>query len=110
MRPQAAFWATATLAIETLIAALLILGLGRRPLYVFGALFSFLLWSVPESFGHVWILGQTDPGTSIIYVFVYMSLLWLDRGSAGGGLSLDRWLEPHWRQWRCIAELQPCLF
>lgn len=90
--------------IETLIALALVLGLARRPLYLLGALFSLFIWSVPESFGHFWIVGQTDLGTSIIYVFIYLALYVLDHGETAGGWSLDRWLESRWPWWRRIAE------
>ncbi|HEU0114593.1 MAG TPA: hypothetical protein VFQ80_07950, partial [Thermomicrobiales bacterium] len=89
LSPHAMLFAVATALLETLIAVCLILGLARRPIYVVGAAFSFLIWAVPESFGRIWQTGQTDIGTSIIYVFIFLALLVVDTGANAGGWSLD---------------------
>ena len=90
LTPHAMFFAVCTALLETLIAACLILGLGRRAIYAVGAVFSLLIWAVPETFGRIWQSGQTDIGTSIIYAFIFLALLAVDAGANAGGWSLDR--------------------
>ena len=90
LTPHATFFAVCTALLETLIAACLILGLGRRAIYAVGAVFSLLIWAVPETFGRIWQSGQTDLGTSIIYAFIFIALLVVDAGANAGGWSLDR--------------------
>jgi uncharacterized membrane protein YphA (DoxX/SURF4 family) len=102
--PHAAFFGLATAATETAIAAALVLGLARRPLYLLGALFSLMVWSVPESFGRFWTPGQTDLGTGIMYVFVFAALYVVDSAAGAGGWSLDRGLEMLVPGWRRIAQ------
>jgi len=103
--PHAAFFAITTAVVETLIAAGLVFGVARRPLYLAGALFSFLIWAVPESFGRFWTTGQTDLGTSIMYVFIFLALYALDVHVREGGWSIDRWLAARVPAWRPIADL-----
>jgi uncharacterized membrane protein YphA (DoxX/SURF4 family) len=104
LAPHAIFFAVGTALLETMIAVCLLLGLARRPIYVIGAVFSCLIWAVPESFGRIWQSGQTDIGTSSIYVFIFLALLAVDAGSNAGAWSLDRRLEVRW-PWRRVAEV-----
>jgi uncharacterized membrane protein YphA (DoxX/SURF4 family) len=90
-------------AIETVVAVALILGFARRPLYLLGALFSFMIWSVPEAFGRFWQAGQTDLGDSIMYCFIFLALLLVDTGPAGGSWSVDRWIDARLPWWRHIS-------
>jgi thiosulfate dehydrogenase [quinone] large subunit len=100
---SAAFYAV-TVGVETLIALSLILGIARRPLYLLGGLFSFMVWSTAESFGRFWSAGQTDLGTSIMYVFVFAALFVLDRAGGARALALDGWIEQRLPWWRHIAD------
>lgn len=102
--PHTALFAPATAVIETLIAGCLILGLARRSLYLLGAVFAFLIWSVPESFGRFWTAGQTDLGTGIMYVFIFLALYLVDAAGSAGGWSLDRRVEARLPFWRQLAE------
>ena len=104
LTPHATFFAVCTALLETVIAACLILGLGRRTIYAIGAVLSFLIWAVPETFGRIWQSGQTDMGTSIIYMFIFLALLVVDAGANAGGWSLDRRLEARLPWWRRLAE------
>jgi nitrite reductase (NO-forming) len=91
-------------AIETAVAAALLLGFARRPLYLLGAIFSFMIWSVPEAFGRFWTAGQTDLGDSIMYSFIFLALYLVDAGAAGGGWSLDHWIAARVPWWRHISD------
>jgi thiosulfate dehydrogenase [quinone] large subunit len=71
-------WAVLIIAIETLIALSLLLGVARRANYILGAIFSFFIWSIAEGFGGPYVAGSTDIGAGIIYVFVFIALLALD--------------------------------
>src|SRR5690242_19890611 len=102
--PHATFFAVGTALLETVIAVCLLLGLARRPIYVVGALFSFLIWAVPELFGRIWESGQTDIGTSSIYVFIFLALLVIDAGANAGAWSLDRRIEARRPAWRRFAD------
>jgi len=102
--PHAALFGIATAAAETAVAAALLLGVARRPLYLFGGLFALMIWAVPESFGRFWVSGQTDLGTSIMYVFIFAALYVVDSAGGAGGWSVDRALETLIPGWRRIAQ------
>jgi uncharacterized membrane protein YphA (DoxX/SURF4 family) len=102
--PHAALFGVSTAIVETLIAAALIVGFARRPLYLLGAVFSFLIWSVPEAFGRFWTAGQTDLGTSIMYVFIFLALYALDAAPGAGGWSVDRAIMRRIPGWRIVSQ------
>lgn len=98
-------FAYATAAVETLIAAGLLLGLGRRLLYVGGALWSAAIWTIPEGFGGSFLAGATDIGTAIMYAFVFFALYSLETLPAATHVwTLDRVIERRFPAWRVIAE------
>jgi thiosulfate dehydrogenase (quinone) large subunit len=116
LRPWFRFWrhlvkldpnllAYATAAIETLIAAGLILGLARRAVYIGGIAWSIAIWTIPEGFGGSFLSGATDIGTAIMYALVFATLYSLETlPTATGAWSLDRVIERRLRSWRLIAE------
>ena len=76
---------------ETAIAAALILGIARRPLYVLGGVYALFVWAVGEGFGGPYALGtSTDVGAALIYVLVFASLFILDSREDNRILSLQR--------------------
>jgi thiosulfate dehydrogenase [quinone] large subunit len=85
-------FAIAIIVIESLLAILLLTGVYRRFTYSFGAIFSFLIWSVAEGFGGPYVAGSTDPGAGIIYVLAFLMLYVSDR-SASPSYSLQPWLD-----------------
>ena len=79
-------WAFAIACIETAIAVGLVFGLFTRVAIIGGGVLAFLIWSLPEGFGMLWMPGMTDPGAGIIYVLVFIAL-WL--GESWRAYSLD---------------------
>lgn len=109
--PHAGLFIWATRIIETLLAFALITGLGRRTLYVLGALFSLLVWSTAEGFGGPYTVGATNTGTAISYVLIFIALIGLDYRAGFIPYSLDYLIERRWPKWQLITEwsrsLQP---
>jgi nitrite reductase (NO-forming) len=116
LRPWFRFWrhvvevdphllAYATAAIETLIAAGLIVGFARRTVYVGGMLWSIAIWTIPEGFGGSFVAGATDLGTAIMYALVFGVLYALETlPTATGAWSVDHRIERAAPWWRVIAE------
>jgi thiosulfate dehydrogenase (quinone) large subunit len=75
--------------IETLIAIGLLAGCYSRLVFVGGAIFSAGIWTAAEGMGLPIQAGQTDIGTSCIYVLVYIALF---LGAAGSAWSVDAWV------------------
>jgi nitrite reductase (NO-forming) len=99
-------WAYAIALAETLIALAVIFGIARKLTYVVGALFSLLIWSVPEGFGGPYASGATDVGTAIIYAFVFLGLLVLSAYDGPDRYSVDHLLERRISWWWRIAEVR----
>lgn len=97
-----AFAAVVT-AIETLIAILLVFGIARRATYVSAAVFSILIWAIPEGFGGPYSSSSTDIGTGIIYAIVFFSLYGLDRLATQSTWSVDNYIVKHVPWWAVIA-------
>jgi uncharacterized membrane protein YphA (DoxX/SURF4 family) len=72
--------------IETVIAIGLLTGSYSRLVFIGGALFSAGIWTAAEGMGLPIQAGQTDIGTSCIYVLVFIGLF---IGAAGSAWSLD---------------------
>jgi uncharacterized membrane protein YphA (DoxX/SURF4 family) len=116
LRPWFRFWrhlvkldphllAYATAAVETLIAAGLIVGLARRTVYIVGIAWSVAIWTIPEGFGGSFLSGATDIGTAVMYAFIFVVLYSLETlPTATGAWSLDRVIERRLPTWRVLAE------
>lgn len=74
---------------ETALALALIFGVLSNLAYLGGAVLAFVIWSTAEGFGGPYVVGTTDIGAAVIYMFVF-ALLWQTR--AGLYLGLDRYL------------------
>ena len=98
------FFAYLTAVIETLIALAVLLGFARKPTYILGAVFSFLIWGIGEGFGGPYTSGATDIGTAIIYVVVFYGLFLLER-AVPDSWSLDRVLAKKFQGWRKFARV-----
>ena len=96
-------FAAAVTVIETLIALALIFGVARRTTYLAAAVFSLLIWAIPEGFGGPYSATSTDIGTGIIYAVVFLSLYGLDRLAGAPRWSLDNRLARRCPWWTVIA-------
>jgi len=72
---------------ETALALALIFGILSNLAYLGGSVLAFVIWSTAEGFGGPYVLGSTDIGAAVIYIFVF-ALLW--QTQAGLYLGLDR--------------------
>jgi uncharacterized membrane protein YphA (DoxX/SURF4 family) len=84
------FFAYLTAAVETALAAFLILGALTQLTCVVGFLWSLAVWAIPEGFGGPYKPGDsTDVGTALLYALMFAVLFAV---AAGRYYSLDRWL------------------
>lgn len=93
---------TVTVA-ETLIALALVFGIARRVTYLSAAMFSLLIWAIPEGFGGPYSASSTDIGTGIIYATVFFSLYGLDKLANQSKWSLDNYIIKRLPWWAAIA-------
>lgn len=96
-------FAATIVIIETLIALALVFGFARRTTYLTAALFSILIWAIPEGFGGPYSASSTDIGTGIIYAVVFFSLYGLDRLATPAKWSLDKLIAKHITWWGILA-------
>ena len=74
---------------ETALAFALIFGFFSNLAYLGGSVLAFVIWSTAEGFGGPYVVGSTDIGAAVIYIFVF-GLLYLTR--AGLYFGVDVWL------------------
>lgn len=99
-------WAYMIALLESGLALALIVGFARKVTYVGGAMYSFMIWSTAEGFGHTSGVA-TDIGAAVIYVLVFLALLALDaRGRGTRPYSLDAVIERRLPWWRGVAEVR----
>jgi thiosulfate dehydrogenase (quinone) large subunit len=98
-------WADLTGVAETSIAIVLLLGIARRPGYLFGAVYMLLVWGVGEGFGGPYTAGATDVGTGIIYTVLFLVLFVTAPTADQEPFSLDRLLVARYPKWARIADL-----
>ena len=97
-------FAYAAAAIETVLAVCLILGVGRRLVYLLGAAWSLGIWSVPEGFGPVLVPGASDIGAAIMYALIFAALYSLESAFHPTGWTLDSAIRHRISWWQRIAE------
>lgn len=102
--PNAGLFIWATRIIETLLAFALLVGFGRRTLYVLGALFSLAVWSTAEGFGGPYTVGAANMGTAISYVLIFVALIGLDYRAGFIPYSFDYLIERRWPKWQLVTE------
>ncbi|HEY8992246.1 MAG TPA: hypothetical protein VIM37_00160 [Candidatus Microsaccharimonas sp.] len=96
-----------TAVIESLIAFALIFGVARKFTYLAAALFSFLLWAIPEGFGGPYDATSDNVGAGIIYVIVFISLFGLERMAGRSRWSLDNYIIKSVPWWVLVADPKP---
>lgn len=98
------FWAYLIGGGELLLGIGLILGGMRKITYIAGALFSLLIWAVPEGFGGPYGPSSTDIGTGIVYSMVFVTLMLINAGYGPSRYSIDYLIEKRLSWWYKIAE------
>ncbi len=88
---------------ESLIAIALLIGLARRGTYLTAAVFSLLIWSIPEGFGGPYGSDATDIGTGIIYAVVFFALYGLERLAVPPAWSVDNYIVKQLPWWAIVA-------
>lgn len=88
-------FAILTAGTETLLALSLLLGVFRKPLYVAGTAFFFMIWTIAEGFGGPYGAGSTDIGTAILYAVVCIALYGLETAQESESWTLEPWLRQH---------------
>jgi uncharacterized membrane protein YphA (DoxX/SURF4 family) len=106
MQNHATFFWGLVAVIETLIALALLSGFARKATYLASAVFSLLVWMVPEGFGGPYAAGASDIGTSIIYVLVFTALLALAYYAGPDRYSADYHIERKVSWWWRVAEVR----
>lgn len=101
------FYAALTALTETLIALALIFGVMRQITYLAAAMYSLLIWAVPEGFGGPYSSASTDIGAGIIYAVVFFSLYGLERMAHPAKWALDTLIARRVRWWTYIADPRP---
>lgn len=107
MTPHAHLFATLTAVVETLIALALLFGVMRQVTYMAAALFSLLIWAIPEGFGGPYSATSTDIGTGIVYAVVFFSLFGLERMAYPAKWSLDTLIAKKLSWWALVANPRP---
>lgn len=102
--PHAVLFTWLTRIVETFIALALLTGFARKSLYIFGALFSLLVWSTAEGFGGPYTVGANNMGTAISYVLIFVALSTINTRGGRSSYSVDYFIEKRWPGWRRIAE------
>ncbi len=67
--------AIATVILDGLLALSLLTGFALRPMARLGILYTLFLWSTVGGLGGPYTSGATDPGTAIVYAFIFMAVL-----------------------------------
>ena len=97
------FFTFIVIALEFMIAIALLVGLGRKLIYAIGIVFSFLLWSIAEGFGRIFVGGETDPNAGIIYMLLFFLLFIVDTGAVPAKLAVDTIIEKNLSWWHLVS-------
>lgn len=96
-------FATVTAITETFIALSLIYGFAQKPTYIIGIVLSLLIWTIPEGFGGPYSSSSVDVGSAIIYVFVFLLLMILNKYTGPNKYALDTYIEKKISWWRYLS-------
>jgi nitrite reductase (NO-forming) len=97
VRPAPGLFAILTALAETAICLSLLLGIGQRAGFVFGAVFGLAIWGAGEGFGGPYMSGSTDIGCAVMYSVLFVALLLaVPRAVRAAAPSLDSRLVRRW--------------
>jgi nitrite reductase (NO-forming) len=91
--------------IEVSLGLALIIGFMRKTIYLGGIMLSLMIWAIVEGFGGPYRPGSTDIGAAIMYAFIFIAIIILERSSDYSKNSLDVLIERKLNGWKHIAEL-----
>jgi thiosulfate dehydrogenase [quinone] large subunit len=91
--------------IELALGLALVIGFLRKTVYFGGILLSLMIWSIVEGFGGPYGPGSTDVGAAIMYAFIFVAIIIVERSSNYNKYSLDALIERKLNGWKHLAEL-----
>ncbi len=91
-------------AVEVLLGLGLIVGFLRKITYFAGIILSVMIWAIDEGFGGPYGPGSTDIGAAIMYVFVFVAIMLLERSADYSRFSLDSLIERKFNGWNQLSE------
>jgi uncharacterized membrane protein YphA (DoxX/SURF4 family) len=90
--------------IELALGFALVIGLLRKSAYFGGIILSLMIWAIDEGFGGPYGPGATDIGAAIMYVFIFVAIIIVERSANYGQYSLDALIERKLNGWRHLSE------
>src|SRR5215472_8812937 len=92
--------------IELAVGLALVIGFLRKTIYLGGIILSLMIWSIVEGFGGPYGSGSdsTDIGAAIMYAFIFVAIIIIERSSNYSEYSLDALIERKLNAWKRLAE------
>ena len=92
--------------IELALGLALVIGFLRKTVYLGGIILSLMIWSTVEGFGGPYGSGSTstDIGAAIMYAFIFVAIIVVERSSNYSRYSLDALIERKLNGWKHLAE------
>ena len=92
--------------IELALGLVLVIGFLRKTVYLGGIILSLMIWSTIEGFGGPYGPGSssTDIGAAIMYAFIFVAIIIVERSSNYSRYSLDALIETKLNGWKHLAE------
>jgi hypothetical protein len=91
--------------IELSLGLALVIGFLRKTVYLCGIVLSLMIWSIVEGFGGPYGPGSTDVGAAIMYAFIFVAIIIVERSSNYSKYSLDALIERELSGRKHLAEL-----
>ena len=91
--------------IELSLGLALVIGFLRKTVYLCGIILSLMIWSIVEGLGGPYGPGSTDVGAAIMYAFIFVAIIIVERSSNYNKYSLDALIERKSNGWKHLAEL-----
>src|SRR5215831_20817746 len=90
--------------IELSLGLALFIGFLRKTIYLAGIILSLMIWSIVEGFGGPYGPGSTDVGAAIMYAFIFVAIIIVERSSNYNRYSLDVLIERKLNGWKHLTE------
>lgn len=111
LQPWYNFWISNTIFLyaigvfELALGIALITGFLRKIAYFVGIILSLMIWAIAEGFGGPYGLGSKDIGAAIMYAFVFVAIIIMERNAKYGKYSLDSLIKKKVNGWKHLSEL-----